>query len=257
MEIKITKAAENNLKDFSVAIPVNRMTAITGISGSGKSSLLKNVLASEGAQRYSCMFSRAATSSLASSKHVRVQNIENLPLTLLVDTKCSITNSMSTVSTVSGLHEALRSLFVDFGETICPRCNTRQEREGRIPSRLLAEIVCDDRYDRALDYLRAIGSDLQNIRLVCRRRRRPWHGLTDHGHVRKRRRWDNGRLARCRRLHLHRPRHQLVKDGRIGWRRLRRAKSRQRKKTNRDQMRRYSCLSGIVHSFTVSSRCGN
>lgn len=158
MEIKITKAAENNLKDFSVAIPVNRMTAITGISGSGKSSLLKNVLASEGAQRYSCMFSRAATSSLASSKHVRVQNIENLPLTLLVDTKCSITNSMSTVSTVSGLHEALRSLFVDFGETICPRCNTRQEREGRIPSRLLAEIVCDDRYDRALDYLRAIGS---------------------------------------------------------------------------------------------------
>ena len=158
MEIKIIKAAENNLKDFSVAIPVNRMTAITGISGSGKSSLLKNVLASEGAQRYSCMFSRVATSSLASSKHVRVQNIENLPLTLLVDTKCSITNSMSTVSTVSGLHEALRSLFVDFGETICPRCNTRQEREGRIPSRLLAEIVCDDRYDRALDYLRAIGS---------------------------------------------------------------------------------------------------
>ena len=150
MTIKVRKAYENNLKHLSVDIPIRKMTAITGVSGSGKSTLLRDILGASGARRYCCAKSKTIRSALTISNAVKVESVENLPTTILIDAKSSISNASSTVSTVSGTHEILRNLFEEAGECHCPHCQTKIERETILSGKFVVDIICDERYDKAV-----------------------------------------------------------------------------------------------------------
>lgn len=122
MDILITKASENNLKNISVRIPLGKMTGITGVSGSGKSTLLRDIIAAYGARRFTNSSNKTIKDALVISEHIDVEDVQNLPHTMYIDVKSSVNNPMSTVSTVSGIHETLKHLFVDFGSLVCPTC---------------------------------------------------------------------------------------------------------------------------------------
>lgn len=157
MKIKVRKAYENNLKNLSVGIPIGKITAITGVSGSGKSTLLKDILGATGARRYSCAKSKTIRTALTISNTVKVESVENLPTTILIDAKSSISNASSTVSTVSGAHEILRNLFEEAGECHCPYCQSRIERKITLSGKFVVDIVCDERYDKAVAVIKSRG----------------------------------------------------------------------------------------------------
>ena len=157
MGIKICKARENNLKNLSVDIPIGKVTAITGVSGSGKSTLLKNILGAAGARRYTCIKPKTVRDALTISNAVKAESIENLPITILIDAKSSISNAGSTVSTVSGTHEILRNLFEEAGECNCPYCHSKIKQQTGISGKFVADITCDDRYEQALEAIKGKG----------------------------------------------------------------------------------------------------
>lgn len=157
MGIVICNACENNLKRFTVDIPLGRITALTGVSGSGKSSLLKNVLAATGARKYTCTQSKTVRSALMISNFIKVDEVTNLPQTVFIDAKNSISTPRSTVSTVSGAHELLRNLFLEIGECFCPFCGKRINDEGDYPTSFMADLICDERYESFTDRVSASG----------------------------------------------------------------------------------------------------
>lgn len=161
MKIEIHNAYEHNLKNFSVNIPIGQMTALTGVSGSGKSSLLKNVLAATGARRYSCLHSKTIRSALQISNFVKVDDVLNLPQTIFIDTKNSVTAYNSTVSTLSGVHELLRNLFLEIGECYCPFCENKIEKDAPFPDSFVVDILCDARYDDFVTCLKGVGEITQ------------------------------------------------------------------------------------------------
>ena len=122
MKIQIRRAFENNLKHISVDIPLYQLTGITGVSGSGKSTLLKNILAASGAINYTRIQTKTIRDALRVSDFVKAESISNMPLPLFIVAKNIVSNPTSTVSTLSGIQEILRTLFTEFGEIHCPDC---------------------------------------------------------------------------------------------------------------------------------------
>lgn len=163
MGIVVLNAYENNLKNFSVDIPTGKMTALTGVSGSGKSSLLKNVLAASGARKYTCTQSKTIRSALMLSNYVKVDEVVNLPQTVFIDAKNAVTTPNSTVSTVSGVHELLRNLFLDLGECYCPFCGKRINDTIKLPKSFVVDIVCDERYDIFLTQIADYGKIVNEL----------------------------------------------------------------------------------------------
>lgn len=161
IEINVRKARENNLRDLSVDIPINKVTAITGVSGSGKSTLLKNVLGATGARRLTAIKSKTVRSALSGSTVVKAESVANLPTTILIDAKSSISNSNSTVSTISGVHDILRNLFEDAGECHCPHCHSKIEKPATLSGKFVVDVVCDEQYNLAVDRIKRHG------RIIC------------------------------------------------------------------------------------------
>jgi len=114
--IKVNNAYENNLKNISVDIPKNKITTVIGVSGSGKSSLIYNVLAAE-AQRQEKIDSGHAT-CLDYAVRPKFENIENLPYCITLKQRGLSESISSTLATVSGLHELLRAELTQYGEII-------------------------------------------------------------------------------------------------------------------------------------------
>jgi len=119
--IKIKNAYENNLKNISVDIPKNKITTIIGVSGSGKSSLIYNVLAKE-AQRQEKIASGNAN-CIDYAVRPKFEKIENLPYCITLKQRGLSESISSTLATVSGLHELLRSEFSQYGDIIGDNSN--------------------------------------------------------------------------------------------------------------------------------------
>ena len=114
--INIERANENNLKDVSIKIPHHKITCFTGVSGSGKSSLVYDIICKESQRRYLESFSSYARQFFGKTSRPEVEKIEGLMPAISVDQKTVSRNPRSTVGTMSELYDYLRLLFARFGE---------------------------------------------------------------------------------------------------------------------------------------------
>ncbi|MEJ2190038.1 MAG: excinuclease ABC subunit UvrA [Acidobacteriota bacterium] len=121
-EIIIRGAREHNLANISVAIPRNRLVVITGVSGSGKSSLAFDTLFAEGQRRYVESLSAYARQFLEQMEKPDVDTIEGLSPAISIEQKTTSRNPRSTVGTVTEIHDYLRLLWASIGVPHCPDC---------------------------------------------------------------------------------------------------------------------------------------
>jgi len=127
--ISIRGARTHNLKNISLEIPRGKLTVVTGVSGSGKSSLVFDTLYAEGQRRYLQSLSTYARQFLEQVGRPDVDAIDNLPPALALRQKNTIKNARSTVGTVTDISDYLRLLFATLGETFCNQCGQKVRRD--------------------------------------------------------------------------------------------------------------------------------
>ena len=127
--IKIRGAREHNLKSLSVDIPRNQLVVMTGLSGSGKSSLAFDTIYAEGQRRYMQSLSSYARMFLGQMDKPDVESIEGLPPAISIDQKSTNRNPRSTVGTVTEIYDYLRLLYARIGIPHCPECGKVIERQ--------------------------------------------------------------------------------------------------------------------------------
>ena len=136
--IRVKGAREHNLKNIDVEIPRNKITVVTGLSGSGKSSLAFDTIYAEGQRRYVDALSTYARNFLEKLKKPDCDSISGLSPAIAIDQKSVGLNPRSTVGTVTEIYDYLRLLFAKVGE---PRCPTHQVPvAGQTPDQIIAEI---------------------------------------------------------------------------------------------------------------------
>ncbi|MGN1259161.1 MAG: excinuclease ABC subunit UvrA [Christensenellales bacterium] len=123
--IKIRGARENNLKNIDVDIPRNKLVVLTGLSGSGKSSLAFDTIFAEGQRRYMESLSSYARQFLGQMKKPDVDLIEGLSPAIAIDQKTTNKNPRSTVGTVTEIYDYFRLLFANIGVPYCINCGTK------------------------------------------------------------------------------------------------------------------------------------
>ena len=127
--ITIKGAREHNLKDIDVKIPRDKLVVITGLSGSGKSSLAFDTIYAEGQRRYVESLSAYARQFLGRMDKPDVDSIDGLSPAISIDQKTTSRNPRSTVGTVTEIHDYLRLLFARAGEVHCTKCGKKIERQ--------------------------------------------------------------------------------------------------------------------------------
>lgn len=120
--IVIKGARQHNLKNIDVKIPRDKLVVITGISGSGKSSLAFDTIYAEGQRRYVESLSAYARQFLGQMDKPDVDYIEGLSPAIAIDQKSGSKNPRSTVGTVTEIYDYLRLLFARIGKPHCPKC---------------------------------------------------------------------------------------------------------------------------------------
>ena len=129
-KIVIKGANEHNLKNISIEIPKNKLVVITGLSGSGKSSLAFDTLYAEGQRRYVESLSSYARQFLGMMDKPNVESIEGLSPAISIDQKTTSRNPRSTVGTVTEIYDYLRLLYARVGTPYCPNCGTKIEKQS-------------------------------------------------------------------------------------------------------------------------------
>ncbi|MCD6550806.1 excinuclease ABC subunit UvrA [Thermotoga sp.] len=129
-EIVIRGARVHNLKNITVRIPKNKFIVITGISGSGKSSLAMDTIYAEGQRRYLESLSTYARQFLGELKRPDVDEIEGLSPAIAIDQKTVSHNPRSTVGTVTEIYDYLRVLYARIGKAHCPQCGRPLEKKS-------------------------------------------------------------------------------------------------------------------------------
>ena len=128
--IKIRGANEHNLKNVSVNIPRNELVVLTGLSGSGKSSLAFDTIYAEGQRRYMESLSSYARQFLGQMEKPNVESIEGLSPAISIDQKSTNRNPRSTVGTVTEIYDYLRLLYARIGIPHCPKCGREIKRQS-------------------------------------------------------------------------------------------------------------------------------
>ena len=128
--LKVRGAREHNLKNISVDIPKNKLVVITGLSGSGKSSLAFDTIYAEGQRRYVESLSAYARQFLGQMEKPNVESIDGLSPAIAIDQKTSSRSPRSTVGTVTEVHDYLRLLWARIGVSYCPQCNNKIEKQS-------------------------------------------------------------------------------------------------------------------------------
>ena len=128
-EIEIIGARTNNLKVLNCTIPTGKLTIITGVSGSGKSSLAFDTLYAEGQRRYVESMSTYARLFLERIERPDVDYINNIQPAIALEQKNTVKNARSTVGTATEINDYLRLLFAKIGKTICPACNLEVRKD--------------------------------------------------------------------------------------------------------------------------------
>ena len=127
--IKIRGANENNLKNIDVDIPRNELVVLTGLSGSGKSSLAFDTIYAEGQRRYMESLSSYARQFLGQMEKPQVESIEGLPPAISIDQKSTNKNPRSTVGTVTEIYDYMRLLYARAGIPHCPKCGREIKKQ--------------------------------------------------------------------------------------------------------------------------------
>ena len=128
--IRVEQAGENNLRDIDVTIPRNQLIVVTGVSGSGKSSLAFDTLHAEGQRRYVESLSSYARQFLGQLEKPHVDHIEGLSPAISIDQKAPSRNPRSTVGTVTEIHDYLRVLYARLGVQHCHQCGRKVGRQS-------------------------------------------------------------------------------------------------------------------------------
>ena len=138
--IVIKGAAEHNLRHIDVRIPRDRLVVITGLSGSGKSSLAFDTIFAEGQRRYVESLSSYARQFLDQMEKPEVESVEGLPPTISIEQRTGAVNPRSTVATATEVHDYLRLLYARVGVPHCPECGReiRQQSPEQIVDAILA-----------------------------------------------------------------------------------------------------------------------
>ena len=145
-EIVIHKARTHNLKGIDVTIPRNSLTVITGLSGSGKSSLAFDTLYAEGQRRYVESLSAYARQFLDRLQKPDVERIDGLSPAISIEQHTSGGNPRSIVATVTEIHDYLRILYGSAAVAHCPKCGKKVTRQS-------AEQIVDAMLDLSLIHI--------------------------------------------------------------------------------------------------------
>ena len=140
-QIVIKGAREHNLQDIDVSVPRDEFIVITGLSGSGKSSLAFDTIYAEGQRRYVESLSAYARQFLGQMKKPEMESIEGLSPAISIDQKTTRENPRSTVGTITEIYDYLRLLFARIGIPHCPNCGKEisQQTIGQIGDAIIEE----------------------------------------------------------------------------------------------------------------------
>ena len=127
--IRIKGANEHNLKNIDIDIPRDEFTVVTGLSGSGKSSLAFDTIYAEGQRRYMESLSSYARQFLGQMEKPQVESIEGLPPAISIDQKSTNKNPRSTVGTVTEIYDYMRLLYARAGIPHCPKCGREIKKQ--------------------------------------------------------------------------------------------------------------------------------
>ena len=139
-EISVRGARQHNLKNINVEIPRNTLTVITGLSGSGKSSLAFDTIYAEGQRRYVETLSAYARQFLDQMERPDVDSIDGLSPSISIEQKTTSRSPRSTVGTITEIYDYLRLLFASIGTPHCPKCGREISRQSaaQIVQRVMA-----------------------------------------------------------------------------------------------------------------------
>jgi excinuclease ABC subunit A len=126
--IKLTRVRQNNLKNVTAEFPAKKLSVVTGLSGSGKSSLVFDTLYAEGQRRYVESLSTYTRQFLEKMPKPDLDSIENIPPAIALEQKNHVVNSRSTVGTQTEIVDYLRVLFAKIGHTFCLDCGTEVKK---------------------------------------------------------------------------------------------------------------------------------
>src|SRR5437879_5489353 len=165
--ILVKGAREHNLKNIDLEIPRDQLVVITGLSGSGKSSLAFDTIYAEGQRRYVESLSAYARQFLEQMEKPEVDSIEGLSPAISIEQKTTSKNPRSTVGTVTEIYDYLRVLFARVGVPHCPSCD-----------RVISAQTVQQMVDRVM--AQAPGTRLAGLARVCRVRRLAARGVAAH-----------------------------------------------------------------------------